>query len=586
MAHLINDPKDYLILKSYWISHAMRHPENPDRISTGSINSISIHPNATKFATVGTDGKLKIWSMANIISKDVEISQSVSKLLAILMVENKKSDNTINCVQWSKNGEYLASGAADGLVTIWKLLVDDDNNTNKNNNKSNSIEHYDIVCQVRHAVSHNVRSVAFAPHKLISAGNDHGIVIWKMNKNTNNNNTETFVMIQRIEHAHNDFILGISIDPIEELLCSQGADGCVKIWKYDDICKEYKEEYRIENEFKKRSEFIRKNSNDDVSRLDVPQRPSFTPDGKYLVASFGVTEDNIFISPCYSREAFENEYCFVGHKKPTTVSKWNPRIYQNENESFYVIAVGGMDGKVSIWRSNKKKPIVVFANVGKESILDLAWSRTGDILLVCTHDGEVWSFVFGNNVFKGRQLPINEHVFYVDVQYNNALDDNIKQNIKNNITLTETFKFNQINKSYLLRGKKRFQHNSEEKQDEINHNIRTVGELKCDKDNDIQMETVSNGSATEFYIPPSNHFGAEERNANNNYDLLLKPIKLNAYPGKEPTHNNNNNDKEEVKNYDLLLKPIKLNAYPGKEPTHNNNNNDKEEVKNYDLLLK
>eukprot|EP01084_Bolivina_argentea_P206591 352674_1 len=546
MAHLINDPKDYLILKSYWISHAMRHPENPDRISTGSINSISIHPNATKFATVGTDGKLKIWSMANIISKDVEISQSVSKLLAILMVENKKSDNTINCVQWSKNGEYLASGAADGLVTIWKLLVDDDNNTNKNNNKYHNIENYDIVTQLRHCTSHSVRCLVFLTDKLITAGNDHDIVIWQ-----HSNNSGSFAMLQRIEKAHNDFILGITGDPIEELLCSQGADGCVKIWEYDDVFGEYYEKYVIENEFRKRSEFIQSNSNDDVSRLDVPQRPSFTPDGKYLVASFGVTEDNIFISPCYSREAFENEYCFVGHKKPTTVSKWNPRIYQNENESFYVIAVGGMDGKVSIWRSNKKKPIVVFANVGKESILDLAWSRTGDILLVCTHDGEVWSFVFGNNVFKGRQLPINEHVFYVDVQYNNALDDNIKQNIKNNITLTETFKFNQINKSYLLRGKKRFQHNSEEKQDEINHNnhnIRTAGELKCDNDNDIQMETVSNGSATEFYIPPSNHFGAEERDDNNYFDLNFDPIKLNAYPGKEGKRNDNNNDKEKVVN--------------------------------------
>eukprot|EP01084_Bolivina_argentea_P206590 352673_1 len=104
MAHLIVDPKDYLILKSYWVSHGMRHPENPDRISTGSINSISIHPNGTKFATAGTDCKIKIWSMANIISKDVEISQSVDKLLTTLRYSNENIiHNTIKCVQWSIN---------------------------------------------------------------------------------------------------------------------------------------------------------------------------------------------------------------------------------------------------------------------------------------------------------------------------------------------------------------------------------------------------------------------------------------------------------------------------------------------------
>ena len=68
-----------------------------------------------------------------------------------------------------------------------------------------------------------------------------------------------------------------------------------------------------------------------------------------------------------------------------------------------------MDGKISIWAPNKYKPLIVFSDIGKEAVLEIAWSRTRDILMVSTRDVNVMVFIFGKNVFYGNKLSINQH---------------------------------------------------------------------------------------------------------------------------------------------------------------------------------
>lgn len=406
--------------------------------------------------------------MAPIISVDVEVSQCVEKLLCVCKydknINTSTFNNTVHCVQWSNDGKYLASGSADGIVTIWALQNHQNSNNSHSNSlfaetKSKNIENWTNVQQLaKHRdtagnLPTDIQDLTFSPNDdhLISAGSDHNIIIWQKSKNSNQH---VFECKQILQEAHHDLILGLSFDPIGDYLCSQSADGSAKIWKVKQ--NGYTLHNEMRRQFKKRSHFIRANTNDDLTRLDVCQRASWSPDGMHLVCSFGVTSDNIFISPIYDRHKFQNEFSFVGHSKPTTVSKWNPRIYQSKSSChddsdvskekvFFVAAVGSMDCKLSFWCSNRSEPLKVFSNIGRESILDIAWSRSGDICMACTHDGNVMAFVFGKEAFYGKKLSIDQHVEYVQHNvFNDTLHGNIMKNLYQNIKLTKGMRFNQV----------------------------------------------------------------------------------------------------------------------------------------------
>eukprot|EP01083_Nonionella_stella_P306121 1070816_1 len=458
MAHLLQDPKGISVLKAYWVNHAVDQNAELETVKSNKrqacvgVYGVDIHPDGSRFATCGADEKIKIWSMAPIIDVNVEVSECVDKLLCCCKYDksvnqntNYSFNNTIHCVKWSHNGHYLGSGAADGIVTLW-ALQSATSTTNSLLNESNSnIENWIKVQQLtKHrdlANSSNladVQEIAFSPndHYLVSAGSDHNIIIYHQITHSNNHKYEC---IQVIHTAHNDIILGLCFDPLGQFLTSQSADGTAKIWSVSSHKRsEYELHHTIHNEFKKRSHFIRKNRRDDLTRLDVHQRGSWSPDGEHLLCSFGVTKDNIFISPVYHRLNFENEHSFVGHSKPTTVSKWNPRIYQSADAAtFFVAAISSMDRKLSMWCSNSKTPLIVFSDIGKEAILDLAWSRTGDVLMACTHDGNVIAFVFGKDAFNGCKLSANQHMQYVQSVCRGSCTPNELKTMQNNIELPQ-----------------------------------------------------------------------------------------------------------------------------------------------------
>ena len=347
-----------------------------------AVYGVDIHPDGTRFATCGADEKIKIWSMAPVLSADIEVTECVDKLLCVCQYDKSKVPNApkemfhnaIHCVRFSHDGRYLASGSADGIVTIWRLDSEFDPSSSTHSPSRNlnhhqilpqsttksttnitastnpyaspcnvvqNVEHWVIVqhlCKHRDeanssasALTTDVQDLCWAPDDshLVSAGSDNNIIIW--NKTASPTNEMVLECGQIIGAAHNDMILGLAFDPMGEFIHSQSADGTAKIWHRHHDHKHFVEYKRIGGEFKKRSQFIERNTNDALSRLDVCQRGSWSPDGMHLLTSFGVTEDNIFISPMYQRQGrrFENELSLVGHSKPTTVSKWSPRIYCN-----------------------------------------------------------------------------------------------------------------------------------------------------------------------------------------------------------------------------------------------------------------
>ena len=82
-------------------------PEFVRHDGEASIFSVDCHPDGTRLATAGGDQKVSLWALGPVKNREVEGDPNVKRKLATL------SDhfNTVNCVRFSRNGRWLASGS-------------------------------------------------------------------------------------------------------------------------------------------------------------------------------------------------------------------------------------------------------------------------------------------------------------------------------------------------------------------------------------------------------------------------------------------------------------------------------------------
>jgi protein HIRA/HIR1 len=80
------------------------------------IFSVDCHPDGTRLATAGGDQKVSLWALGPVKNREVEGDPNVKRKLATL------SDhfNTVNCVRFSKNGRWLASGSTDTNIFLYE----------------------------------------------------------------------------------------------------------------------------------------------------------------------------------------------------------------------------------------------------------------------------------------------------------------------------------------------------------------------------------------------------------------------------------------------------------------------------------
>lgn len=108
------------------------------------------------------------------------------------------------------------------------------------------------------------------------------------------------------------------------------------------------------------------------------------------------------------RDGWKSEKDFVGHRKAVTCVRFNDNIFEKELDNkksaqFVCLAIGSRDRSMSVWLTSLKRPLFVIHDVFESSILDLAWSKDGLVLLACSMDGSVAAVVLNEkelgNVF-------------------------------------------------------------------------------------------------------------------------------------------------------------------------------------------
>lgn len=59
-----------------------------------------------------------------------------------------------------------------------------------------------------------------------------------------------------------------------------------------------------------------------------------------------------------------------------------------------IIALGSQDARLTVWRVDRVRPIVVANRVFKHTVVDLAWTPDGYHLIACSMDGTLAAFHF------------------------------------------------------------------------------------------------------------------------------------------------------------------------------------------------
>ncbi len=77
-----------------------------------------MHPHGTRFATAGSDHKVKVWNLLPVLDVEQELSSDTPKLLATLA----DHFGPVNVARFSHNGRFLASGAGATFMPLMQHI--------------------------------------------------------------------------------------------------------------------------------------------------------------------------------------------------------------------------------------------------------------------------------------------------------------------------------------------------------------------------------------------------------------------------------------------------------------------------------
>ncbi|XP_063820846.1 protein HIRA [Pseudophryne corroboree] len=350
------------LLKPTWVNHNGK-----------PIFSVDIHPDGTKFVTGGQgqdSGKVVIWNMPPVAKEEDEKNESIPKMLC--QMDNHLA--CVNCVRWSNNGAYLASGGDDKLIMVWKRSgYIGPSTVFGSSSKLANVEQWRCVSILR-SHSGDVMDVAWSPHDawLASCSVDNTVVIW---------NAVKFPEIIATLKGHSGLVKGLTWDPVGKYIASQADDHSLKVWRTMD--------WQLETSITKPF--------DECGGTTHVLRLSWSPDGHYLVSAHAMNNSGP-TAQIIERDGWKTNMDFVGHRKAVTVVKFNPKIFKKKQKNgssskascpYCCCAVGSKDRSLSVWLTCLKRPLVVIHDLFDKSIMDISWTLNGLGILVCSMDGSV-----------------------------------------------------------------------------------------------------------------------------------------------------------------------------------------------------
>uniref|UniRef100_A0A7S2ZSX4 Protein HIRA n=2 Tax=Rhodosorus marinus TaxID=101924 RepID=A0A7S2ZSX4_9RHOD len=370
------------------------------------VFSVDIQAVGGRLASAGQDCKIRIWSCEDLVkagslkaaSKSSESLPSRTQVLVTGAGEGNEKNGrkipngallatlayhagAVNCVRFSPDGHFLASGGDDSVVLTYERLAGA-GRAGAFGSQEEDVENWRCRKPLRAHLG-DITDVAWSSDsdRFCSASVDNTVIVWS---------ARTEKALVKLE-GHNGLVKGVAWDPIGKFVASQSDDKSVIIWRTND----WNIEKRITAPF---AEAILHDNN-----LAFFLRLNWSPCGSSLVATNAYAKKTAtHLAPMFSRESGLTDHVdFIGHREPVVVGRFSPRLYSRkqfsgkeqkaskDNPAYTCVALGSKDRGASLWVAGSSKQFVNLEDMFGADVVDLAWGADGYTLVACSTDGGI-----------------------------------------------------------------------------------------------------------------------------------------------------------------------------------------------------
>lgn len=369
--------------KPLWLSHAGEKKDH-------EVYSCHVSPDGSRLATAAGDGHVRIWSTEAILNASNPAYTKPRQLASL-----SHHSGTVHSVRFSGNGKYLASGADDKFVCVYRLEEGVPAHVGFGSKEEQPVENWRIY---RRLTGHDndVQDLGWSHDSsiLVSVGLDSKVVVWS---------GSTFEKLKTLSQ-HQSHVKGITFDPANKYFATASDDRSIKIYRFTSPPPNATAHDQTSN-------FILETSVTtpfSTSPLTTYfRRPSWSPEGAHIAAANAVNGPVSSVA-IIDRGSWQSEINLIGHEGPVEVCAFSPRLFCRDPPppvstdtkdyvsppTITIVACAGQDRTLSIWNTTFSRPFATTAELSAKSISDLAWSPEGETIYITALDGTIAAIVF------------------------------------------------------------------------------------------------------------------------------------------------------------------------------------------------